>query len=112
MLRMRLIAAAIFVVILGYTGVVIAAHGWDLVPVFFGSIAAMDWQGQFNVDFSSFLVLSALWVAWRNDFSMTGWLLAPLALFGGGLFLSVYLFILSGQGDMKMLLLGPRRAAG
>lgn len=51
--------------------------------------------------------------AWRNQFSGTGLLLAALALFGGSLFLTVYLFILAGQskGDMRAVLLGQARAA-
>ncbi len=109
----RIVLIAIFLVILGYTLVVGAALGWNLVPAFFAAIGAMTWQGQFNVDFSCFLILSGLWTAWRNDFSLLGLVLAPVASFGGALFLSVYLLILSVQtnGDMAALLLGTNRAA-
>ncbi len=109
----RAILAAIFVVNLGYTLPVGAAHGWNLVPIFFASVAEMTWQGQFNVDFSCFLILSGLWTAWRHDFSPAGLLLAPVASFGGALFLSAYLLVISWQvkGDMAALLLGTKRAA-
>ncbi len=109
----RIVLIAIFLVILGYTLVVGAALGWNLVPAFFVAIGAMTWQGQFNVDFSCFLILSGLWTAWRNNFSPLGLVLAPVASFGGALFLSVYLLILSVQtnGDMAALLLGTKRAA-
>ena len=101
----------IFATLLVYTAVVIANHGWDLMSVFFGDIAKVQWPGQFNLDFTFMLTLSALWVAWRNAFSALGLVLAVFALFGGALFLSVYLLVLSVQtnGDMRALLLGPSR---
>ncbi len=87
---------AVFVVgLVGYTAVVIANHGWNLFSQFFGDILAMGWAGQFNVDFSGFLVLSALWTAWRNRFSALGLALGVAAFFGGMLFLSIYLLALS-----------------
>ena len=100
-------------VLLGYTAIVIANHGMGLLPIFFGDMAEMGWPGQFNLDFMMLLTLSALWVAWRNQFSGTGLLLAALALFLGSLFLTIYLFILTTQskGDMRKVLLGRARAA-
>lgn len=104
--------AAIFVCIFGYTAIVSANHGFGLFEVFFGDIAAMGWPGQFNVDFTSFLMLSAIWLAWRHHFSPVGMALGLMGFFGGGLFLSVYLFLASlrSKGDMKELLLGKVRA--
>lgn len=99
--------------LLAYTAIVIANHGWNLLPVFFGDIAAMNWPGQFNLDFMGFLALSALWTAWRHHFSPTGLALAILAFFGGMGFLAIYLLITSlrARGDATILLLGPTRAA-
>lgn len=113
MMRFRVLVAAIFLVILVYTLQVSAVHGWDLVPIFFAAIGAMTWQGQFNVDFSCFLILSGLWTAWRNDYSPLGLILAPVAVFGGALFLSAYLLVMSFQvqGNLLALLIGGRRAA-
>ena len=109
----RLLLVAILIGIGAYTLQVGAVHGWNLVPAFFAAIGALGWQGQFNVDFSCFLVLSGLWVAWRNDFSLVGLVLAPIASFGGALFLSAYLLVLSIQPgtDMATILLGRKRAA-
>ncbi|MBX9859698.1 MAG: hypothetical protein K2Y20_08935 [Sphingomonas sp.] len=109
----RILLVAILVLITGYTLPVIAQHGMGLVPLFFTAIGEMGWQGQFNVDFSCFLILSGLWFAWRNDFSPLGLVFAPVASFGGAMFLSAYLLIVSFQvrGDMAALLLGERRAA-
>lgn len=83
----------------------------DLLPVFFGDMAKMGWPGQFNLDFMCMLMLSALWVAWRHRFSGRGLALGLLAFFGGALFLSVYLLVvtLGADGDVEALLLGPQR---
>ncbi len=97
MLPFRLLLAAMLVVIVVYTAIVGLNHGWNLAPIFFGDIAAMTWPGQFNLDFMCFLILSATWVAWRNNFTPAGLGLAVLALFGGMLFLSIYLLYLTSQ---------------
>jgi hypothetical protein len=75
MVGFRVFLAACCVVIVGYTAVTIAHHGWNLLPIFFGDMAAMTWPGQFNLDFMTFLLLSGLWVSWRNEFSPGGLLL-------------------------------------
>ena len=103
--------ALIFVAIAVYTIITIANDGFGLFAVFFGDMADMEWPGQFNFDFMWFLVLSALWTAWRNDFSTTGFGLAVLAAFGGALFLSAYLLVLirRGAADPVTLLIGEHR---
>jgi len=108
----RILLVTIFVCISGYTSVVVTNHGFGLVQVFFSDIARIGWAGQFNVDFMSLLALSALWLAWRHHFSAFGIVLGLLGFFGGGLFLSAYLFLasISSKGDMKELLLGKERA--
>lgn len=110
---LRLYALIFLIVLTVYTGIVIANHGANLVPIFFNDMRAMAWPGQFNLDFMGFLILSALWVGWRHEYSLTGWLLTPLALFGGMMFLTVYLLVISFRvnGDLKALLIGEGRAA-
>ncbi|MES2096312.1 MAG: hypothetical protein V4459_06100 [Pseudomonadota bacterium] len=112
MTAFRVLLVAIFATIAGYTLIVGAHHGYALVPIFLADIAGLTWPGQFNVDFTSFLTLSALWLAWRHHFSALGLGLAVLGFFGGGLFLSAYLLIasLQAKGDIKVLMLGSRRA--
>jgi len=98
----------------GYTLVVGIKHGWNLFPIFFSSVAAMDWPGQFNLDFMGFLGLSAIWVAWRHHFSGAGLALGVVGFVGGMMFLAPYLLWASAQahGDARILLLGKRRTAG
>ena len=102
----------VFVVCLTlYSCVTISRHGLGLLPIFFGDMAAMTWPGQFNFDFFGFLLLSGIWTAWRNNFSGKGLGLGLLAVFGGMLFLSLYLLYLSykTQGDIKAMMLGESR---
>jgi hypothetical protein len=108
----RIFLAILFIVIAVYTTIVVSNHGLGLLTVFFGDMAKMAWPGQFNLDFMCFLALSALWLAWRHEFTPAGWLLGFVGLFGGTLFLSAYLLIMSFKvnGDMKALLLGEARA--
>jgi hypothetical protein len=112
MVLFRTLLVVIFLAIVGYTAIVVKNHGMGLLPVFFGDIAEMAWPGQFNLDFMCFLLLSAVWVSWRHEFSGVGLLLGLIAFFGGALFLSIYLFILSFmvKGNIDALLLGPSRA--
>lgn len=112
MRKFQILVASMFVCIVVYTLIVGANHGWNLLPVFFGDILAMNWPGQFNFDFMGFLVLSSVWVSWRHHFSIGGFALGAGALFGGIMFLSAYLLIASmaANGNVNELLLGKRRA--
>ena len=114
MTAFRALLIVLWVIIAGYTAVVAANHGMDVLPVFFGDMTKLEWPGQFNLDFMSMLTLSGLWVAWRHRFSAAGLALGLLALFGGAFFLTAYLLVVSVQakGDVKELLLGKVRAAG
>ena len=109
----RTILAAWLAIVTVYTVFVVAEHGMNLFAVFFGDMAEMGWPGQFNLDFMGFLFLSATWVAWRHDFAPLGWVLAIPAFLGGIPFLTIYLLVVSSQpgADMKVVLLGPQRAA-
>lgn len=112
MAALRIVLVVLLVALGAYTAVVIANHGLGLLPVFFGDLGRMEWPGQFNADFMTFLTLSALWTAWRNAFSPLGLALAPLAFFGGMLFLATYLLILTFRvRSVDALLLGPSRVA-
>jgi len=113
MTAFRALLVAMWVCIAVYTAIVVAEYGLNLFPYFLGDMMKLGWPGQFNLDFTSLLTLSALWVAWRHQFSGGGVALGLLAFFGGGMFLTTYLFVVSAQakGDMKEVLLGKARAA-
>ena len=108
----RILLGIFIIGITGYTGIVIFNHGWNLLPSFFGNMAALNWPGQFNFDFMCFLTLSGLWLAWRHHFSLGGLALGVLGIFGGIMVLAPYLLFTSykANGDIKILLLGKIRA--
>lgn len=109
MLVLRTVLVVHLAILTAYSLVVMQNHGLNLFPDWFGDIAAMGWPGQFNVDFWGFLVVSALWTAWRNAFSALGLALAVVAFFGGMMFLSIYVLILSlGAPDIRSILLGAQ----
>ncbi|MGE0556265.1 MAG: hypothetical protein AB7R55_22790, partial [Gemmatimonadales bacterium] len=103
---------AVLAILAVYTVKVGVAHGWDLLPIFFAQIAELSWPGQFALDFTTFLSLSAIWVAWRHHFSVGGVAPGVVAFFGGMMFLAPYLLVASAQaaGEVEVLLLGRRRS--
>ena len=107
---MKIFLVLMFVVIAGYTAVVVANHGLGLFSIFFGDMASLNWPGQFNLDFFCMLLLSGLWTAWRNRFSGVGIALGIVAVLGGAFFLSVYLLYLvsASGGDLRAVLLGEQ----
>ena len=104
----RALLVAAFLVVGTYTAITIANHGATLLPVFLGDIAGMTWRGQFNVDFWTYLVMTGLWVAWRDRFSGRGVALGLAASVLGMPFLSAYLLVASVRsgGDPRRILLG------
>ncbi len=88
-----------------YTGL---HTGWNLFSVFFEDILNVTWRGQFNIDFLSYLLLTALWTSWRQKFSSLGIVLGLFALVGGIMFLAPYLLYLTykNHNDIHKVLLG------
>jgi hypothetical protein len=84
--------------------------GWNLFPIFFADVAKVGWAGQFDLDFSCYLLLSGSWIAWRHRFTPAGIALGLLGTIGGTLMLAPYLIIEGSRakGDMRALLLGDR----
>jgi hypothetical protein len=109
----RVLLGIMVVCIVGYTAIVIVNYGWNLFAVFLGDMLAVNWAGQFNLDFMCLLALSGLWLAWRHHFSPGGLVLGVLGFFGGTMVLAPYLFFASFQakGNMKVVLLGKIRAS-
>ena len=113
MIAFRILLLILLIAVVTYTIPVVIEEGLSsLLPTFFRDILAMTWPGQFNFDFLGFLILSATWTAWRNQFSASGLGLALVALFGGIPFLTTYLLYLSYQakGDIRVMLLGEGRS--
>ena len=112
MIRYRLFLAFIIATLALYTFPVVLEFGIIvLLPNFFGEIGKMNWQGQFNLDFLMFLLMSGFWIAWRNNFTPKGITLGVGGVFLGAPYLAAYLLYLSFQfgGDVEKVLVGERR---
>ena len=111
MLFFRIFLLAIIFVVGVYTFPVVMNYGLlSLFPNFFGEIGQLNWQGQFNLDFFTFLLLSGFWLMWRNQFSSLGFVLGIGGVLLGAPYLALYLLYLSYRtnGDVPTMLLGAR----
>lgn len=115
MIQLRTLLILLFAGMMLYTSAVIATHGPNFLHVFLADIASLTWRGQFNLDFAGYLLLSALWIVWRNGFTPSGWALGAIAGILGMPVFSAYLIYLlvKTDGDLIQVLLGVqcRRAA-
>lgn len=104
----RLLLIFFTALIVVFTVAAVLNEGTNLLPHFFQPILQMTWQGQFNVDFSTYLILSGFWMAWRGGFTGSSIALGVLAPPLGILFFAPYLLYLIGKagGDPRKLLLG------
>jgi hypothetical protein len=96
--------------VLLYTILAVVNEGPNLFATTLPAMADFGWQGQFHLDFATYLILSGIWVAWRHRFSATGIMLGVLAANLGIIFLSVYLLITINRtdGNMSEVLLGEQ----
>ncbi|MGF7218017.1 hypothetical protein GGR92_004194 [Spirosoma lacussanchae] len=96
------------VVLLIYSAIAFKNDGSDLLAIFFANIQSLNWNGQFNLDFSCYLVLSGLWIIWRNKFSVTSIVLAVIASIVGIMIFAPYLLylLIKEKGDLKSVLIG------
>ena len=94
--------------LLVYTLLAVSNEGVNLFATTLPAVLEFGWQGQFHLDFATYLLLSGLWVAWRHNFSGAGIAMAVGASLIGIIFLSVYLLLALKQanGDMRKVLLG------
>lgn len=84
--------------------------GWGLFDVFIGDLMKINWNGQFNLDFSCYLLLSAIWIMWRNHFKISSVLFAIVAMIVGIMVFAPYLLYLLSveKGNLKKVLVGNR----
>ena len=106
----RVLLIAMAVIIFAFTALAVQDGGFDFVTPFVAPILAGRWQGQFNVDFSLYLVLSGAWMAWRSGFSRGGIALGLFAPWFGMAFFAPYLLYLTVQKprSLEHVLLGVR----
>jgi hypothetical protein len=93
-----------------FTVLAFQREGAGLFEIFMGSMQAGGWSGQFNADFFCYLVLSGLWLMWRNHFRPGSILLGIAATILGIVFFAPYLLYLLYQekGNLVRVLVGDR----
>ena len=70
----KLFLGSIIIIVGVYTAPVVADYGLlTLLPSFFGEMSKMNWQGQFNLDFFMFLLMSAFGLRGVIDFRQRAW---------------------------------------
>ncbi|MCU0469333.1 MAG: hypothetical protein MUF58_12095, partial [Arcicella sp.] len=91
-----------------YTIVAFNNDGYNLFNIFLSNIQSLNWNGQFNSDFSCYLILSGLWIGWRNHFTPSSILLGIVAMILGIIIFAPYLLYLltKENGDLKKVLIG------
>ncbi|MDX2195666.1 MAG: hypothetical protein NW207_04555 [Cytophagales bacterium] len=93
-----------------YTVLAMKSEGIGLFQVFINDIMNINWNGQFNLDFSCYFTLSALWIMWRNEFSISSIIIAILAAIIGIMVFAPYLLfhLFVEKGDIKRVIIGNR----
>lgn len=96
--------------ILAYTYLAFQNEGANLLQIFLQNIKSLNWNGQFNLDFLCYLMLSGLWIMWRNKFSAKSIGIGSLAMILGTVVFAPYILFLLFQekGDIKKVLTGDR----
>ena len=93
-----------------YTLFAIKNEGIDLISIFVKNILALNWSGQFNLDFLCYLLLSGFWIMWRYNFNSKSIITGFIAMVLGIIFFAPYLLWLihKENGNLKRVLVGDR----
>jgi hypothetical protein len=96
--------------LLVYTFIAIQNDGENFLARAIEFATSMTWMGQFALDFQCYLMLSALWIAWRTKFSIKSILIAIVAMILGIIVFAPYLLFLltKEKGNLKRVLIGDR----
>ncbi len=96
--------------LLVYTVIAIQNDGGNFLLRALEFSQTMKWIGQFTLDFNCYLMLSALWIMWRNRFSTQSIVLGITAMVLGIIvFASYLLYLISKEkGDIPRVIAGER----
>jgi hypothetical protein len=96
--------------VLVYTIYAVKNEGWDLFQIFTTNMMSLNWNGQFNLDFSCYLTLSGIWIMWRNKFTISSVFMGIVAMIMGIIVFAPYLLylLIVEKGNIKKVLLGEQ----
>jgi hypothetical protein len=66
----RILLVSLVVMTITYTLKTGSTYGWNFWGVAFEFLFSLNWAGQFTLDFTCFLVLTGVWIFWRNQGSL------------------------------------------
>lgn len=93
-----------------YTVIAIQNDGVNFLQRALEFASSGKWMGQFALDFQCYLMLSALWIAWRNKYSGGSVVTALFAMILGIIVFAPYLFylVVKEKGNLSKVLIGDR----
>lgn len=96
--------------LIAYTAYVGIHEGWNFLQVALNDVQSLTWRGQFGLDFSSYLVLSGIWIMWRNKFSWSSIGIATVAMIIGIIVFAPYVIylIVKENYNIKKVLIGEQ----
>lgn len=96
--------------LIGYSIFAYNNEGWGLYTIFAENILDLGWNGQFNLDFMCYLLLSGLWIVWRNNYTASSILIATMAMVIGIMFFAPYVLslLINEKGDLNKVIAGNR----
>ena len=107
---LKVLLASMAISVSVYTIFAFQNEGGNLFQIFISNLASLKWNGQFSLDFSCYLLLSGIWIMWRNKFSVSSIIFAIFAMIIGIILFAPYLLFLlyKEKGDLKKLIIGDR----
>ena len=98
-------------IVLAYTLYVGLQEGWIFMQVAITNLTSLTWNGQFMADFSCYLILSALWIMWRDKFSVLSIVIGLMAMVLGIIVFAPYLvwLLYKEKGLISKVLMGQRK---
>jgi len=94
-----------------YTFIAMQNDGLNFLQRAYEFAISLTWMGQFALDFSCYLLLSGLWIMWRNRFSRIGIAIAVLAMILGIIVFAPYVLylVIHEKGDLESVLVGANK---
>jgi uncharacterized membrane protein YozB (DUF420 family) len=110
MKNLKLILLVQFLVVSAYTAWAFYNEGPNLFGVFMHNLQSLNWNGQFNLDFSCYLILSGCWIAWRGNYAPSAIAIGLTASILGIVFFAPYLLYLlqKENGNLMKVFVGKR----
>ena len=96
------------IILLVYTAYAVQNEGWGFLQIAATNVGSMTWSGQFALDFACYLMLSGIWIMWRNKFQAQSLIMGIAAMILGIVVFAPYVIYLLGKekGDLKKVVFG------